>query len=55
MGHLQVFVVAHYLLIGIQREIHIFLFTFTRHEVAMLMIIYILFGDTDSCEASVLT
>jgi hypothetical protein len=29
MDHLQVFLVAHYLLIGLQREIHIPLFTYT--------------------------
>jgi hypothetical protein len=29
MGHLQVSPVIHYLLIGLQREIHIFLLTFS--------------------------
>jgi hypothetical protein len=55
MDHLQVFLVTHYLLIGLQHEIQIFLFTYTGHEVATLMFIYILFGDIDSCETTVLT
>jgi hypothetical protein len=45
MGHLQAFVVTHYLLVGLQREIHIFVFTYTGHEAATLLFIYILFGD----------
>jgi hypothetical protein len=55
MGHLQVFLVTRYLLIGLQREIHIFLFTYTGHEAAMLIFIYILFGDIDSCVTTVLS
>jgi hypothetical protein len=50
MGHLQVFQVTHYLLIGLQCELHIFLFTYTGHETATPMFIYVLFGDTGSCE-----
>jgi hypothetical protein len=52
---MQVFLVIHYLLIGWQCEIHTFLFTYTGHEAAMLMFIYILFGDIGSCETTVLT
>jgi hypothetical protein len=44
-----------YLLIGLQRELHIFLFTYTGHEAATLMFIYILFGHIDACEITVLT
>jgi hypothetical protein len=55
MGHLQMFVVTYYLLIGLQREIHIFLFTYAGHEAARLMFIYILFGDIGSCQTTVLT
>jgi hypothetical protein len=55
MGHLQVFLVTHYLLIGLQREIHISLFTYTGHKAATVMFIYILFGDIGSCESTVLT
>jgi hypothetical protein len=49
------FLVTHYLLIELQREIHTFLFTYTGHEATMLMFIYILFGDIGSCETTVLT
>jgi hypothetical protein len=54
MSHLHVFPITHYLLIGSQREIPIFLFTCTGHEAAPLMFIYILFRDIDSCETAVL-
>jgi hypothetical protein len=55
MGHLQVFIVTHYLLIGLQREIDIFLFTYTGREAAMLVFIYILFEDIGSFETTILT
>jgi hypothetical protein len=54
MGHLHVFLVTHYLLIGLQREIRMFLFIYTGHEAATLMSIYILFGDIDPCGTTVL-
>jgi hypothetical protein len=44
MGHLRVFLVTHYRITGLQREIHIFLFTYTGHKLAPLMFIYILFS-----------
>jgi hypothetical protein len=49
-GHLQVFLVTHYYITGLPREVPIFLFTYTGHEVATLMSIYILFRDIDSSE-----
>jgi hypothetical protein len=55
MGHLQIFPVTHYLLIGLQREIHIFLFTYTGHEAATLLFNDVLLGDIGSCEITVLT
>jgi hypothetical protein len=42
-GHLQVFPVTHYIT-GFKHEIPIFLFTYTGHEVATLMFIYMLFS-----------
>jgi hypothetical protein len=44
MDHLQVFLVTHYLLIVLQCEIHIVLFTYTGHEATVLVFLYILSG-----------
>jgi hypothetical protein len=54
-GHLHVFLVTHYYITGLQREISVFLFTFKGHKVAALMFIYILFRDIDSSETKILT
>jgi hypothetical protein len=52
--NLQVFLDTHYYITGLQREIPMFLLTYTGHKVARLMFIYILFRDIDISETKIL-
>jgi hypothetical protein len=53
-GHFQVFLLTYYYINGLQREIPIFLFAYTGHQMATLVFICLQFRDIDSTETKLL-